>query len=162
MTNRSACHIKLEKFELALQDATTAIQIDGSYWKGYARAINVSLILGDIGQAEKFMEQFIQAIPGIESLKFNEKAQLETLKAHQTKIVELFSQENFFDCRKTLNKAMKIATHCDRYESLSVECLIMMEQFAEAERAISDALKKNPENFNAIFNQALLEYFTGR
>lgn len=162
LANRSACFIKLEKFDLALNDALKAIQIDGNYWKGYARAINICLILGDINQAEGFLDKLWKANPGVKSLKFRESSHLEAIKTYHLEIDKLYNEGGFEECLRVLRKAMKIATQCERYESLMTECLIMLDKFEEARNVIGNTLKKNPQNLSMIFNQGLLEYYTGR
>lgn len=37
VANRSFCHLKMERCGAAIQDATTAIQMDPTYAKGYFR-----------------------------------------------------------------------------------------------------------------------------
>lgn len=57
--------------------------------KGYARAINICLILGDINQAEGFLDKLSKANPDIKSLKFREGSNLEEIKTCHLEIDKL-------------------------------------------------------------------------
>lgn len=50
-SNRSMCHIKMESYGLALEDAKISIQLDPSFVKGYYREGSAYLALGKIEDA---------------------------------------------------------------------------------------------------------------
>lgn len=161
LLSRSDCYKKSEKLHQALNDALRAIGIDRTYWKSYARAIDLCLLLGDVDQAEKCSEQFRAIIVGIDPETFPILAKLDELKSMKSKVEEFYNQKNFEDCLKFLVKTKKISPHCEKDDSLQVECLIKLEKFTEAREILTTSLNKNSNNVSMLFNQGLMEYFTG-
>lgn len=51
--NRAQCHLKLENFGLAIDDATKAILLDPKYIKGYFRRASAYFALGNYSEASK-------------------------------------------------------------------------------------------------------------
>ena len=54
--NRSFSYYKLEKFELSLEDATTSVELDKCYPKGYFRRAEAQIALRNYDQAIKDYE----------------------------------------------------------------------------------------------------------
>lgn len=159
LTNRSACHMKLGNFYFALDDALKAIEVDGKYWKGYARAINVFITVGYINQADEYLDKFQENVPEAYSLINSEKLKTEALKTYQAKADEFYNAQNFENCLESLGKSMEIATNCDRYDNMKAGCLSMLGNFDEAKKIINKALLKNADNIGMLFNKGLLEYY---
>lgn len=158
-TNRCECSIKLNNFKEALVDALQAIDIDQTYFKGYLKAINIFIILGEISQADLYIDRLKNNIHLINSVKFNEIPKLEKLKTYRAKIEEFYEDQNYYECLKYLNDAMKIATHCEHFENLNAECLVMVKQYDEAEAFIKAGLQKDPNRAYLVFVQGLKAYF---
>jgi DnaJ family protein C protein 7 len=161
LVNRSACYIKLEKFENAFNDALKVISVDETYWKGYSRAMQVCLISGDINQADTFLWKLEQNVRDSSALTFNEKRMLLKIKPMIWKIDKFYNENNFGECLVWLTLAMKIATNCEAFENQKAECLIMLGKFDEADAIVSNALNKNPENLHMVFNRGLIFYYGG-
>jgi tetratricopeptide (TPR) repeat protein len=159
--NRSACYIAMENFKLALADALKAIEVDPSYWKGYSRAVNCLLSLGDIQLIGRYLEKFNNNVVGVDSMNFNEIPKYHSLKDLNKKIENFYSEKNFGECLKNLEAARKIATACDKYVTMTIECMIMVEKHAEADEMIHKALIKNPREASMIFLQGLKCYYKG-
>lgn len=158
LNNRSACRIKMERYKEALADALKAIEIDSSHWKGYLRAINIFLILGDINQAENFIKK-LEVVTVVDSLKFNEIPKLVQLKECQIKIDQFYNERNFKECLKFLESAMKISNACENYENLKAECAVMLGLYDEADAIVTNALARSPSRSYMIFVQGLKCYY---
>lgn len=158
LANRSECYVETRQFKLALADALKAISIDQMQWKSYSIAMNSSLSLGDIKTTESLIRKFKKFI-GIDSIKFNEIPKLEILKQCEAKIEKLYLDECFNDCLKQLQEARKIAKACDRYQEMTLMCLILSHRFSIVDELIATELRKNPSNKNIPFMQALNCYY---
>ena len=64
--NRSFAYYKLERFEEALQDATTSVQLDKHYPKGYFRRAEAQMALKNYDQAIKDYEHTNSLQPVLE------------------------------------------------------------------------------------------------
>ena len=80
-SNRANCHIKLENFGLALQDANKAIEIDKTYDKAYSRRASAYLCLFNYEEAIPDLKFLIEKYPTEASLHDKlKKAQFENRK----------------------------------------------------------------------------------
>jgi serine/threonine-protein phosphatase 5 len=80
-SNRANCHIKLENFGLALQDANKAIEIDKNYDKAYSRRASANLCLFHFEEAIPDLKFLIEKYPSEASLSDKlKKAQVENRK----------------------------------------------------------------------------------
>ena len=71
--NRSFAYYKLEKFEKSLKDATSSVQLDECYPKGYFRRAEAHMALENYDQAIKDYERTNSLQPALEiSDKINE------------------------------------------------------------------------------------------
>ena len=85
-SNRAMCHIKLENFGFALEDANKAIEIDKDYLKAYYRRASANLILSHYDEAVKDLSFLNKKFPNDEGL-------LDKLK----KALTLLKKKKFFD-----------------------------------------------------------------
>ena len=68
-SNRSAAYANLNKFDLALKDAETALRLDPKFVRGYSRK---GLALYKLGKVEKACDAYREGLklePGNESLQ---------------------------------------------------------------------------------------------
>lgn len=80
-SNRANCHIRLENFGLALQDANKAIEIDKTYDKAYFRRASSNLCLFHYEEAIPDLKFLIEKYPTEASLHDKlKKAQFENRK----------------------------------------------------------------------------------
>jgi DnaJ family protein C protein 7 len=162
LSNRSACYMSMEHFHLASADALKAIEVDASYWKGYTRAVNCFLALGDIKLAEFYIHQYEKNVAGIESIKFNEIPKLKSLKQINEKIERFYGEKNFSECLKHLEGGLKIAKACIKYRDMKVECLVMLGRYGETDDIIKKALSDDPSDAFIIFMQGMKFYVTNK
>lgn len=139
LTNRSACYMEMQKYDLASADALKAIEADASFWKAYSRAINCFLALGNIRMTEFYIARFESNVAGVESIKFNEIPKLESLKQSHENIQKFYDENNFHECLKCLESALKVATACINYQNLKIEVLVLLEKYDEADVLIDKA-----------------------
>ena len=159
LTNRSACYMHMDKQELALVDGIKAIEADPSFYKGYLRIINCFLALGNFNLAEDYVERFKNNIVGVDSIKSNEIPKVKLLKESHPKIIELYNAKNYEECLKHLENVIAIASSCNEYRNMKVECLIMLEKHNEANFIIAEAFAKNKRDSNMIYIQGLQFYY---
>jgi DnaJ family protein C protein 7 len=160
-TNRSACYMALNDYEKALPDAIKAVDIDPSCWKGYSRAINCFMILGNIKQAKIYIDKMQNNIPVIDSIKFNEIPKLKELEGHDVNISRLMIAKNYDECLKYLESALKIAKECKEFIFKKAECLVMLRRWNEAVPLISKYKTEPQMIFLKGLNTFLEEDFTG-
>lgn len=67
-SNRAMCHIKLENFGFAIEDANKAIEIDKDYIKAYYRRASANLVLFHFDEAVKDLIFLNKKFPGDEGL----------------------------------------------------------------------------------------------
>lgn len=158
LTNRAACYLKMEEIEYAISDAVKAVDVDPGYWKGYLRAVNCFLLNGDVKHSKDYIDKFKNNIVGIDSIKYNEIPKIESLKASHAKIVEFYDEENYQECLKHLESALKIAKFCVNYRNMRAECLVLLENYEKADEIINKAIVANPHDANLIFLQGLKFY----
>lgn len=142
-TNRCASYMCLVNYDAAVRDAVKAVDVDPSFWKGYSRAINCFMILGNIKQARVYIEKMQNNIAGVDSIKFNEIPKVEKLENHHKEIVKAMDEKNFDECLKHLEAALKIATACKDYDFWRAECLIMMGKDYESQ-TLEGKYRKEP------------------
>ena len=56
-SNRSICHIKMENYGLAIQDAELAIQMDSLYSKAYYRKADACIALSKFQDAKTLLKK---------------------------------------------------------------------------------------------------------
>lgn len=159
LTNRSTCSVKLNNFKDALADALKSVVIDKGHVKGYFKAIGIFIILGEISSADRYIDILKDNFDRNNVMQFSEIPKLNKLKEDRAKIDEFYAEQNYQECLKYLNNAMKIATHCENFENLKAECLVMVKQYDEADAMIDAGLKKNPKSSYLIFVQGLKHYY---
>lgn len=158
LLSRADCYMNIGNYKLALADATKSIEFDHSNWKSFSIAINCGLYLGDIKATENLIKR-CKKFFGTDSIKFNELPKLETLKKCEAKIEKLYLEECFNDCLKQLQEARKVAKACERYQEMTLMCLILSNRFSIVDELIATELSKNPSNKNIPFMQALNFYY---
>eukprot|EP00398_MALV-I-01_sp_L67-1_P000484 gene484-491_t len=68
-SNRSACYARLEKFDMALQDATKCVELKSDWPKGYTRVGGALMGLRQYDQAEKMYQKGLALAPADAALK---------------------------------------------------------------------------------------------
>lgn len=159
--NRAACYMKIEEFDLAAADAVRSIEFDALNWKSYSKAINCFLLLGNINQAENYIEKLQNNIPGVDSIKFDEIPKLERLKECDTKIRRCYDGQFYAECLTNIEEAFKIAKFSISYRIVKVYCLIMLDRIPEADLMI-EIFQKNPKSPYAFYLLGLKFYRLGK
>ena len=115
-TNRSCCFLQIRNFDKATLDALKAIEIDSSSYKGYKHAINSFINLGNIDQAQINITKMKDNVTPEEYEKFDGLLKVKNLTILHEEILKFWDGENFEECLKQLEEALKIATACQQYE----------------------------------------------
>lgn len=152
--------MEMGNYQQASIDALKSIDADPKYYKGYSRAINCFITMGNLKMAETYLKKFGENVSA-EAMKFNEGLKLENLKQIDAKIEQNYIERNFCECLKHVDAALKIASASSNYQNMRVECLIMLDDIAEAEEILEEDSKRNPSDPNIIFLQGLACYHDG-
>lgn len=124
-SNRCACYMALANFESGVRDAVKAVEVDTKFLKGYSRAINCYLVLGNVNQARFYIDKLQKNIDvGIESIKYIEIPKVEEVEEHHKQIVKFMDEKNYDESLKHLEAALKIATACKQYNIWMAECFL--------------------------------------
>lgn len=155
-TNRCSSYMYLALYENAMHDAVKAVDVDPTFWKGYSRAINCFLILGNIKQARFFIDKMQNNIAGIGSMSinYNEIPKVDKLENLHTRIVKFMDEKNYEECLKHLEAALKIATACKQYDFWMAECLIMIGKGNESQQITA----KYPKEPYAVYLNGILAF----
>ena len=156
--SRADCYFRLQNFESGSVDSLKAIELEPGNWKAYASVVNSFLMLGNVNQAENYLEKYQNNVTGVSSMKFNEIPKVQSLKQLDENITRMYQEQNFEECLKNIRKALQIAKLCVKYENLAIECLIILEKCDEADKLINKTLATNPRDAQMIFYQGFKFY----
>lgn len=158
---RAACHFDIGEFELASVDSLKSIDLEPGNSEAYMRAVNCFLLLGNVNQAENYMEKFKVNVSGIDFSKNNEARMLKSLKRSDVIITNSYEAKDFEECLKNLDGALEIAQACVRYGDYKIESLIMLDATEEADKMINKVLEKDPQQAQMFFFKGLMFYRQG-
>ena len=73
-TNRAIAYLKIENFDLAMNDCKMALEVNPTFAKAYNRMSKCHIALGDLVQASVILQKSIELDPGNAVNKKDQKA----------------------------------------------------------------------------------------
>lgn len=154
--NRCACYIMLCQYEVALEDARKAVDLDRSFVKGYIGIAKCSLALGDLTAANN-------ALLAVREHSLNNSTILSEVR--KLAVVMKFDKDGVIACRKEDYIKAVFCTDrileqipCTRYKLKKVGCLILLGRYREAHNILDDILHIDTENAEAVYVRGVCFY----
>jgi DnaJ family protein C protein 7 len=156
--NRSACHMMLGSYKLALEDARQSTKLDPRFAKGYLREAKCHLALGDASAAKMALANAKELEPDNRTID----AELINVKlVHEFEASAKAAYENG-DYRKAvycLDQTLQHAVACPRLRMLKAECLVYLGRYPEARDMANDILQVDSMNADAIYVRGTCLYY---
>lgn len=162
-SNRAACLMMMGEYQKALVDARYCLQLDDKFEKGYIRVLKCCIALGDLFGAENAVKKLQELDPTNNAIAPDIEI-LAKLREFEENSKIYLENETYSMCIFLMERALKMAPACIRYQLLKAECLAMMidpDRVQEINDIIACVVKVEPSNPDAVYIQALTVYFSG-
>jgi len=132
-TNRAIAYLKIENFDLAMNDCKMALEVNPSFAKAYNRMSKCHIALGDLVQASIILQKSIDLEPDNAVNKKDQKA-LGDLKIIQSLVDKAIAEERYDKAVTNLSSILKECAQSIKHICLKIECLMKDYQFEEANK----------------------------
>ena len=132
-TNRAIAYLKVDNFDLAMNDCKKALDINPKFAKAYNRMSKCHIALGDLKAASIILQRSIELEPDNAVNKKDQKA-LNDLKIIQSLIDKAITEEKYDKAVTNLNAILQECTQSIQHICLKIECLMKDYQFDEANK----------------------------
>ncbi|XP_026538556.1 dnaJ homolog subfamily C member 7 isoform X2 [Notechis scutatus] len=156
--NRAATLMMLGKFREALGDAQQSVRMDDSFLRGHLREGKCHLSLGNAMAASRCF----QRVKELDDKNAQAEQELKCAKAvlDYEKIAEVdFEKRDFRKVVFCMDRALEFAPACHRFKILKAECLALLGRYSEAQSVISDILRIDATNADALYVRGLCLYY---
>lgn len=155
--NRSACHMMLSQYAEALNDAKLSISLNASFVKGFVRIAKCCLALGDIISANQAIEKVELLEPGTKALD-TEKSSLQRLEKFKSDASIAYQTGDFRKALYLLDQSLTIACADISLKVSRAECLAFLGRYEESQRCVTDLIRADSTNADAIYVRGLCLY----
>ena len=159
LTKRCKSLIVIEKFQLAIQDVTKAIDIDNNFKLAYYTLMNIYLLLGATEKVEETIKEFRNIAPNIKSINSNQVRKLKKLKKLNDDLKCFLANDNQHQALMSMNEALTIAPASTHLLYLKTKYLVAKRKFKEAKDTGSRLNKVLCEDLDIV--KALKLYYDG-
>uniref|UniRef100_A0A0C9RIK8 DNAJC7_3 protein n=1 Tax=Fopius arisanus TaxID=64838 RepID=A0A0C9RIK8_9HYME len=149
-SNRSACHMMMEKYENALNDARKTIEIDPTHIKAHVRFIKCALSMGKLLVAETALSRLSEVDPKNEILATHRK-KLKEIHKHLEQEAEAASTKQYNRALIEINKCLAICSRSNSFKIRRAEYLAHLRRYKEAEEVVDNVLQVDPLNIDAKY-----------
>lgn len=156
--NRAACYIMLGDYKSALQDSRYAVQLDGSFEKGYVRIAKCCLALGDAIGTNQALKKLQEISPNCTSIAI-ETQNCKQLRQQEEKANTYYGQGDYRRCVYHLDSALKISPACIKFKLLKAECLVLLGRIDQANDLAVTCMKADSVNAEAVYVRGLCLYY---
>ncbi|KAI1286468.1 DnaJ -like protein subfamily C member 7 [Halotydeus destructor] len=153
-SNRSLAYSNIGKYKEALDDAETALELDGEKVEVLPTAVHCCFILGKLVQAEEYSARLKTIVPDSET-----QAALEFLKTEVNLAEAKLADSNF---RTTVRICDSILERCPLYAEiklLKAEALARLNDFEPAQEIIADLIDNPETQAGVVYIRGLLAYY---
>uniref|UniRef100_A0A4W4GLM0 DnaJ homolog subfamily C member 7 n=1 Tax=Electrophorus electricus TaxID=8005 RepID=A0A4W4GLM0_ELEEL len=156
--NRAATLMMLGRFREALEDSQQAVRLDTLFMKGHLREGKCHLSLGNAMAANRCFQKVLELEPT------NAQALLERKNAaavlEYEKMAEFgFEKRDFRKVVYCMDRALDFAVACHRFRILKAECLALLGRYPDAQSVVSDILRMDSTNADALYVRGLCLYY---
>ncbi|XP_015687705.1 dnaJ homolog subfamily C member 7 isoform X1 [Protobothrops mucrosquamatus] len=156
--NRAATLMMLGKFREALGDAQQSVRMDDSFLRGHLREGKCHLSLGNAMAASRCFQRVLE----LDHKNAQAEQELKSAKTvlEYEKIAEVdFEKRDFRKVVFCMDRALEFAPACHRFKILKAECLALLGRYSEAQSVISDILRIDATNADALYVRGLCLYY---
>ncbi|KAM3820826.1 dnaJ homolog subfamily C member 7 isoform 3-T3 [Vipera latastei] len=156
--NRAATLMMLGKFREALGDAQQSVRMDDSFLRGHLREGKCHLSLGHAMAASRCFQRVLE----LDHKNAQAEQELKSAKAvlEYEKIAEVdFEKRDFRKVVFCMDRALEFAPACHRFKILKAECLALLGRYSDAQSVISDILRIDATNADALYVRGLCLYY---
>ncbi|XP_034946040.1 dnaJ homolog subfamily C member 7 [Chelonus insularis] len=157
--NRAACYMMLDQYRDALADARKSVEVDPNFTKGYTRAARCCLKIGEIVEAETFLNKFTQMNAANAKTITTEWQELNHVQRY---IREAEAALEIKDYRKVvycMDRCCDVSKYCPRFKLMKAECLTYLERYQEAQEIAHDMLHLDRSNVDATYVRGVCLYY---
>ncbi|XP_043281990.1 dnaJ homolog subfamily C member 7 isoform X2 [Venturia canescens] len=155
--NRAACYMMLYQYRNAFIDAKKCVELDPKSVKGYTRVIKCCLILGEIVEAETFLDKRALLDPAIDTA--NERRELEHVKRYIREAEVAYAAKDYRKVVYCMDRCCDVSTSCPRFKLTKAECLALLGRYQEAQELANDILHQDRTNADATYVRGMCLYY---
>ena len=162
LTKRCEALMKLKKFESAKLDAEKIIKNNETNCKGYYLAAKCEQFTRNLPAASKFIQK-LQEFQPVYQFNFEvEFPEVKTFQDLEHEIDSKFEAKMYSDCLDAI-RLLQQMTHIsiDRHRLLTAKCYFHFEEFKQSRELLSEIIRDEPKNFEAMFILANCLYHEG-
>lgn len=156
-------YFKLSKFGESLSDAIESVKLDPHFFKGYLRQSAVYISRGDHESAEKLLQQVKKNCPKLtDKEKIDLKQEFERVMNLKSVIEQLNKSLSKSDHRGTVYYSSQLMQMCQdgtQYKIIKAEALVQQQKYQDAQSIVSDVLRLEPKNPDAMYVRGLTFYY---
>lgn len=161
--NRSLMYFKLSKMPESLDDAIQSVKLDPKYLKGYLRQSAIYVTQGDPDKAQKVVEEAQMKCTKLSEKEKNDlRQELDRVGKLKGLLEQLNKSLSKNDHRGTVYYSSLLAELCPealRFKVIKAEGLVQQQKYQEAQSLISDVLRLDSKNPDAIYVRGLTFYY---
>lgn len=156
--NRSAAYVMIKKYNEALEDCRRSIDLNKGFLKGYIRASQCYMHMGDLDNARKIL---LSANKSSNPSLATELRKVEKLQDQLAAAREKIERGEFKEGQKALEPVLLEADDSLELQLLSLRCDIGLKRFAEVQSAVNGLYKMHPDNTAVVTLRGIAQYYTG-
>lgn len=162
LTKRCEALMNLEDFEAAKLDAEKTIKIDETFGKGFYLAAKCAQATQNLPAASRFIQKLQDFQPAYQFNFETEFPEVKTFQDLENEIDMKFDAKMYVDCLDAM-RLLQQMTHIsiDRLKMMTAKCHFHFGEFQESREILSEIVKDEPKNFEAMFILANCLYHEG-
>eukprot|EP01123_Difflugia_compressa_P010919 TRINITY_DN4135_c0_g1_i1.p1 TRINITY_DN4135_c0_g1~~TRINITY_DN4135_c0_g1_i1.p1 ORF type:complete len:489 (-),score=111.29 TRINITY_DN4135_c0_g1_i1:210-1676(-) len=158
--NRAACYAAQNLIDKSLQDCNKAIELDGTYAKGYFRRGSAYFALGKLMEAEMDFNKVIQLEPKNEQSKTQIKT-INRIRSLLERGSKCLQDQDWPEALSAYKEILATCT-CSHEAKLGVaEALLGIKNYQEAKQIATAILQSDDEDTHALLIRGLALYYMG-
>ena len=140
-SNRAFCYMKLNQLTKGLNDALTAIKVEPSFFRGYSRAYQIYLMMGNLIEAEDILKKGIGQVEDGDKLR-KELDNMKVISLHVKKMKSHIEKKNYKEAISSLEIVMEKCVEDDSLIVKKIELLCLANQVEEAKNFTEENQEK--------------------
>ena len=132
-SNRAMCYMKINQLENALKDAINSIQVEPSFFRGYSRASQCYLMMGELEKSKQALKKGINQVENGDKLR-KELDDLKVTILHVQKMKSLIEKKNFSEAISSLEMVQDKCSEDDTLIIKKIELLCLANEVEEAKK----------------------------
>jgi DnaJ family protein C protein 7 len=159
--NRAAAYLMQKKYKEATFDSRTALELDPTNAKAYARAGKCQLNLGNLEEAGRLLQRAVELDPKSAQRDYHS---LQNVSMYLAQVKTFMDNDQYALARNSLNRAIGFIDAEQvpiKWRVMEAECALGEKNYSEASRIVNSLIRLDTQNPDALYLRARVFYSQG-